>query len=87
MSNFFDLRCPKCSSENEIDVQAAVWLRLTEDGTDADAAECGDHEYNQHSPATCNTCGYIGKLRDFEQEEAAATEATGECVSLAIMEL
>jgi ribosomal protein S27E len=28
MSNFFDMRCPKCGDEDHIDIAAEVWVRL-----------------------------------------------------------
>ena len=71
MSNFLDYRCPRCAATDEIDVAATVWLRLTAHGTDADQAAAGDHTYERHSPATCEACGYIGTLGDFEPVVAA----------------
>ncbi|MDX7951792.1 hypothetical protein P7D22_11490 [Lichenihabitans sp. Uapishka_5] len=44
---------------------------MTEDGTDADAATCGDHEFEPDSRAECKPCGYCGKVADFELEDAA----------------
>ncbi|MBV8504475.1 MAG: hypothetical protein JOZ11_01475 [Alphaproteobacteria bacterium] len=38
MSNFFDMRCPKCGDEDHIDIAAEVWVCLTCEGTDADAS-------------------------------------------------
>jgi hypothetical protein len=66
MSNFFDLRCPKCHGEDSIDILASVWLRLMPDGTDADASACGDHEWCDQSAASCDACGYQGHVVDFE---------------------
>src|SRR5690242_19297057 len=72
MSNLFELRCPCCRSEDQIDVQAKVWVRLTESGSDADVSGCGDHHYSPESAATRDACGYAGCLRDFEPERADA---------------
>ena len=36
MSNFLDLRCPHCGDTNRIDIEVTVWVRVTENGTDAD---------------------------------------------------
>ena len=36
MSNFLDLRCPHCGNTDRLDIAATVWLRVTENGTDAD---------------------------------------------------
>jgi hypothetical protein len=52
-------------------------LRVTENGTDADESKGGHHDYTPRSDATCNACGYYGRLQDFEQEEEAEiAEAT-----------
>jgi hypothetical protein len=68
MSNFLDLRCPHCGETNPIDIQATVWLRVTENGTDADAdlSGNGDHEFTRESWTVCGECGEGGKLRHFE---------------------
>jgi hypothetical protein len=65
MSNMFDMKCPKCGSEEQIDIQAAIWVRVTSDGTDADASGCGDHEYTPDNPACCAACDYTGTVKDF----------------------
>ena len=36
MSTDFDLRCPRCRRVDSIDILAAIWVRLTHDGTDPD---------------------------------------------------
>jgi hypothetical protein len=65
MSNFFDMRCPKCGDEDHIDIAAEVWVRLTDDGDDADASRCGDHTWTHESAATCEACGHHGTVADF----------------------
>jgi ribosomal protein S27E len=65
MSNFFDMRCPKCGDEDHIDIAAEVWVRLTSDGTDADASACGDHIYTPESAAECGACGHHGTVAQF----------------------
>lgn len=57
--------CPRCGGADHIDVAATVWVRLTNDGSDADESMNGDHEYDDDSDAQCNTCGYKGKLASF----------------------
>jgi hypothetical protein len=69
MRNFLDIRCPKCRSTDQIDIAATVWLRVMEDGTDADQSENGDHDFEPTSPATCNACGFAGRVQDFEEED------------------
>jgi hypothetical protein len=72
MSNTFDMKCPKCGCEDQIDIQASIWVRVTSDGTDADAPSCGDHIWEPDSVAACEACGYNGKVKDFEPPEATA---------------
>jgi hypothetical protein len=66
MSNFLDLRCPHCGSTDRLDVEATVWLRITENGTDADLSANGDHEFTAASPTVCGQCGQRGELRQFD---------------------
>ena len=73
MTNCFDMRCPKCGGTDEIDIQAQIWIRLTSNGTDADAADGnGDHVFDNSSPAACSSCGYSGRLGSFEGPESSA---------------
>lgn len=69
MSNFLDLRCPKCSDQDHLDILAEVWLRVTSDGTDADASADGNHDYTPRSLTRCNSCGHTARLREFETDE------------------
>lgn len=57
--------CPKCGEADQIDVAATVWVRLTNDGSDADESMSGDHEYDDDSNAECAACGYKAKLASF----------------------
>ena len=65
--NLFDMRCPKCGGTDQIDILAEVWIRVCEDGTDADAdaSGCGDHHFTPASRACC-ACGYSATVADFE---------------------
>lgn len=73
MANMVQMKCPKCGCEDQIDIQAAIWVRVTSDGTDADAPSCGDHIWCPDSAAACEACDYNGKVKDFEpQAEATA---------------
>ena len=72
MTNFLDMRCPKCGDEDRLDIQATIWIRVYEDGTDADAAGDGNHDYEPSSPALCGACGYWGTVRQFELAGGAA---------------
>ena len=76
MSNTFEMRCPKCGCEDQIDVQAAIRVRLTSDGTDADAAADGCHHWTDDSSATCAACDYTGTVKEFEADDATRLRAT-----------
>jgi hypothetical protein len=67
--NFLGLRCPCCGDAHSIDICAEVWVRVTADGTDADAAGDGSHDYTPQSPAMCGACGHCGQLEDFERAD------------------
>ena len=71
MSNCLEMRCPKCGDESSLDIAATVWIRVCEDGTDADAARDGSHDYEPHSPAHCGACGHFGTVRQFESAGGA----------------
>jgi hypothetical protein len=66
MSNFLDLRCPCCRDPDHIDILAMIWVRLTEDGTDADESDDGDHEWSGQSAAVCTACGHRATVQAFE---------------------
>jgi hypothetical protein len=65
MRNLFDMRCPKCGGTDQIDILTEVWIRVCEDGTDADASECGDHLFTPESTACCG-CGHWATVANFE---------------------
>jgi hypothetical protein len=75
VSNQFDLRCPQCRREDSIDILAAIWVRLTHDGTDPDLAHNGDHEWGDNSPAFCAHCKYIGPVSRFDAPSTDETTA------------
>jgi hypothetical protein len=68
----WEMACPRCGSDEHIDIAATVWVRLTEDGTDADDPADGGHEWDSDSDARCAKCGYSGTVEDFacDPEEA-----------------
>ncbi len=49
--------CPSCGRIDQIDVAATVWVRITDNGTDADASSDGHHEYDGASAASCGAAG------------------------------
>jgi hypothetical protein len=69
MSNQFDMKCPRCGSDDEIDVQASVWVRLCHDGTDIFNAHSGDHEWSDNSAAVCCACDHAGTVREFSEPD------------------
>lgn len=69
MAKDLRLKCPDCKSHSSIDITAHVDVRLKqysmdgEDfGTDADASQSGDHEWDEEHPAHCAECGWKGKV-------------------------
>jgi xylose isomerase len=76
MSNCFDMKCPECGTENEIDVQACVWVRLCYDGTDIFDAHSGDHEWNDNSAAICCACAHEATVREFRKPAETSNEGT-----------
>jgi hypothetical protein len=72
MSNLFDMRCPKCRDEERIDILAEVWIRVCQDGTDADASGCGDHLFTPKSTACCGACGHWETVGAFTPDMAKA---------------
>ncbi len=66
MTNFLNMRCPKCGDEDRLDISARVWLRVCEDGTDATASRCGDQEFEPTSAAMSAVCDHVGTVWKFE---------------------
>lgn len=50
----WNMRCPKCGSDEEIRIQCTTWVDLLPEGTDND----GDHVWDEKSPAYCGACDY-----------------------------
>lgn len=73
MSNLLNLRCTMCTATDSIDILAAVWVRVTDDGTDADLAHDGSHEYTLESTATCAACGQQATVADFKSRKGSAS--------------
>ena len=65
--NQWNLCCPECGREDEIDIAAIVWVRLCPDGTDATLAHNGDHEWGDDSAAYCNACDFQGQARHLRE--------------------
>ena len=71
MSNQFDMKCPCCGGDDEIDIAATVWVRLCHNGTDIFEAHNGDHEWSDGSDAQCCACGHTGTVREFTEDEVS----------------
>ncbi|MBN8896672.1 MAG: hypothetical protein J0H19_00270 [Rhodospirillales bacterium] len=71
MSNLFDMRCPQCGDENQLDIHASIWIRVCTNGTDADASNCGDHEFSPDSTACCQSCGHWASVAAFTAEASS----------------
>jgi hypothetical protein len=54
----------ECQSPHEIDICAAVWVRVSADGTDVTDAN-NDHEWEDDSRCACGACGHEGTVRTF----------------------
>lgn len=69
MPNAFELRCPECHSSDHIDIAATVWVRVTQDGTDAAQSHDGAHHWNDDSLCRCDACGELGTVLNFSPED------------------
>ena len=67
VSDVWQLICPDCEDDGALDIAATVWIRLFENGTDADAAQDGNHEWDQKSKCQCASCGWSGTVADAEE--------------------
>lgn len=66
MNALFSMVCPSCGAHDQIDIEATVWIRVTPDGTDADASEDGDHTFTPDSRAKCCACHHRGTVENFD---------------------
>jgi hypothetical protein len=66
VSEAWNMRCPSCGKDDELDVQMKVWGRLKCDGTDCDASVDGDHEWSDESLCACGNCGWRGTVAEAE---------------------
>ncbi len=58
------LKCPKCGSDEYLEVVFKGTARLTSQGTE----DIGDHEWDQESYMACAHCGHDGNVRDFDSD-------------------
>lgn len=60
--NEWQMACPACKGDHQIDIAVASWARLFPDGGDVTAA----HEWTPESIAKCGACGHIALLLAFQ---------------------
>jgi hypothetical protein len=70
----WNMRCPECCSDEEIEICCNIWARLHTDGTTTDDTQDGSHEWNTENPAKCRRCDFSGKVLDFEIEQFTTDE-------------
>lgn len=63
VSREWGICCPVCRRDDALDVQAAVWVRVTPNGA-TDESHNGIHEWDNDSLCTCVSCGWSGFARD-----------------------
>jgi len=61
----WEMICPNCLDDSRIEVTIQTGALLTEDGTDMDEAQDGDHTWDETSAASCQNCGFEGKVMAF----------------------
>ena len=59
------LECPKCRSDEAIDINAVVQVRLYPNGTDEREAADASHTRDGDSAAFCRECDYEGRVSHF----------------------
>jgi Zn ribbon nucleic-acid-binding protein len=60
----WDMICPKCNRDDQLQVTVQMWALLTPDGTEPE----GDQEWDSESACMCQNCGYAGQVSDFKVE-------------------
>jgi ribosomal protein S27E len=62
---YHDVQCPKCGRDDELDVFATVYVRLTPEGSDTDQAENVIHSWGAATPVRCHSCDHDGTIFEF----------------------
>jgi hypothetical protein len=62
----WEMACPKCGQDDQLDIVVTLFARLLPNGTDPDQAgdENGDHEWDENSTCACRHCGWCGIVED-----------------------
>lgn len=63
--SYWGYACPKCSADNRIEITSTGTCRLTPCGSE----DCGDHEWDDKSEASCGSCGFSAQLVNFKVGE------------------
>lgn len=71
----WSIECPNCGDDLKLDIVAKVHVRLVADGTDINAPDVGDHEWDETSQIFCRNCGKTGTVKEFKLDKNA-TEYT-----------
>jgi hypothetical protein len=76
MANRFNYRCPKCGSQDHIEITSFVSLRLTSDGAEIteDVAHIDADWWSSENSARCDACSFNGTASDFEPTGGAVIE-------------
>lgn len=57
----FELACPSCGSDNDLEIVITAWAELSTDGTEP----TGDHDWDDSSGCRCDACQRTGTVADF----------------------
>lgn len=56
--------CPHCGDDTQLDIAAIIDVRLNAHGTDPDEASDGSHIWDNESQVMCATCNWSGIVED-----------------------
>jgi len=60
----WEVRCPSCKDDTQLEVIIKTGAMLTPDGTDIFEAANGDHEWDDESALACHSCGWNGQVKE-----------------------
>ena len=55
----WDIACPECGRDDQMNIELQVTARLTPDGTET----FGDHEWSSESDCWCAACNWQGQIK------------------------
>lgn len=67
---FWNMKCPKCESDESINIDATIscTLTLTHDGTEENDTNYPETNWEEESHAHCSECDFHGHVRDFDAD-------------------